>query len=92
MTQEEKKKSEDKSSTPPSFTIGAELQLGKSISLTSNATIIKIEKDANEELYKLPQNMRREILSEAVEASKGTIHPYDVTLQEVLEAKKRKGC
>lgn len=69
-----------------------EIKIGDSVRGFDSVTVIKISGEANKELDKIPQNIRREVLSEAVEVSKGTIHPYDVTLQEVLEAKKRKGC
>jgi len=67
------------------------VKVGESIGFTSNAIVIKIQGEANKELYRLPENIRRDILDEAVELSKGTIHPYDVSIQEVLEAKKKKG-
>lgn len=68
-----------------------EIKIGATITLTSNFTVIKIRGEAVKELDKLPQNVRQEVVNEAVELSKGTIHPYDVTLEEVTEAKKKKG-
>lgn len=68
-----------------------EIKIGDSITLTDTVTVIKIRGEATKELDKVPQNVRQEVLNEAVELSKGTIHPYDVTLEEVREAKKRKG-
>jgi len=67
------------------------IKVGDSITLTDTVAVIKIRGEATKELDKLPQNVRQEVLNEAVELSKGTIHPYDVTLEEVREAKKRKG-
>jgi ASC-1-like (ASCH) protein len=68
-----------------------EIKVGDSITFSEKVTVIKIRGEAVKELGQLPQNLRQEVANEAVELSKGTIHPYDVTLQEVIEAKKRKG-
>jgi hypothetical protein len=68
-----------------------EIRVGDSIALTETVTVIKIRGEAVKELDKLPKDIREEILNEAVEATKGTIHPYDVTLEDVIKAKKRKG-
>lgn len=80
MSEEDKKKEEKK-----------EVKIGETITLTDTVTVIKIRGEAVKELGELPQNVRQEVANEAVELSKGTVHPYDVTLQEVIEAKKRKG-
>jgi len=68
-----------------------EIKFGDSITVTDTFTVIKIRSEAVKELDKLSQNVRQEVLNEAVELSKSTIHPYDITLDEVIEAKKRKG-
>lgn len=79
MSQEDKKKEKK------------EIKIGDSIGFSESITVIKIRGEAVKELDKLPQNIRQEVANEAVELSKGTIHPYDVTLEEVTEAKKKKG-
>jgi hypothetical protein len=68
-----------------------EIKVGEKITVTETVTVIKIRGEATKELEQLPQNFRQEVLDEAVELSKNTIHPYDVTLEEVKEAKKKKG-
>ena len=68
-----------------------EIKIGDSITLTETVTVIKIKEDAVKELNKLPEDIRQEILNEAVEVSKDTIHPYVVTLEDVIKAKKKKG-
>jgi hypothetical protein len=68
-----------------------EIRVGETITVTDTVTVIVIRGEANKELDKLPQNVRQEVLNEAVELSKSTTHPYEVTLEEVTEAKKRKG-
>ncbi len=68
-----------------------EVKIGEKVTVTDTVTVIKIRGDAVKELDKLPQNIRQEVLDEAVELSKSTTHPYEVTLEEIREAKKRKG-
>lgn len=82
MSKNEEQKKEEKKK---------EIRVGDSIALTETVTVIKIRGEAVKELDKLPKDIREEILNEAVEATKGTIHPYDVTLEDVIKAKKRKG-
>lgn len=67
------------------------IKVGDKVQLFSTLTVIRIRKKAVEELNKLPENFRNEILDEAVKLTMNTIHPYDVTLEDVLKAKKRKG-
>jgi hypothetical protein len=67
-----------------------EIKIGDTIQLFATVKVIKIRKEAAEELDKLPQNIRNEVLDEAVKITMNTIHPYDVTLEDVLEAKKKK--
>jgi hypothetical protein len=67
-----------------------EINIGDTIQLFATVKVIKIRKEAAEELDKLPQNIRNEVLDEAVKITMNTIHPYDVTLEDVLEAKKKK--
>ncbi len=68
-----------------------EIKFGDTISMKETVTVIKIRGEAVKELDKLPLDIRQEVTNEAVELSKGTIHPYDVTLEEVIGAKKKKG-
>jgi len=68
-----------------------EIRIGEKVTVTDTVTVIKIRGDAVKELDRLPQNIRQEVLDEAVELSKSTSHPYDVTLEEIREAKRRKG-
>jgi hypothetical protein len=80
MMSEEKKEEEVK-----------EKKVGDTITVTETVTVIVIRGEAMKELDTVPQSIRQDVLNEAVELSKGTIHPYDVTLEEVKEAKKKKG-
>jgi len=82
MSENEERKKEEKKK---------EIKIGDSITLTDTVTVIKIRGEASKELDTVPQSVRQDVLNEAVELSKGTIHPYDVTLEEVKEAKKKKG-
>ena len=68
-----------------------EILIGDSISLSSSVTIIRIRREAKEELDRLANELRQGILNAAVEVSKSTIHPYDVTLEDVKEAKRKEG-
>jgi len=68
-----------------------EVKLGETITLTETVRVIRIRNEAMKELEKLPADIRNEVLDEAVKLTMNTIHPYDVTLSEVVEAKKRKG-
>jgi hypothetical protein len=79
--------SEDKTDNKKKKEVKAEGSIG----FTVDAIIIKVDGEANKELYRLPKDIRQSILDEAVEISKGTIHPFEVTLQEVTDAKKKKG-
>lgn len=66
-----------------------EIKIGATIQLFDAVKVIRIRKEAVEELNKLPKNVRNEVLDEAVKITMNTIHPYDVTLEDILEAKKK---
>jgi hypothetical protein len=67
------------------------MSIGGSISFSASAVVIRIRKEAREELERIPDTMRRDVLNEAVDISKVTTHPFDITSDEIKEAKKRKG-
>lgn len=67
-----------------------EIRIGDVIKIFDTLRVIRIRKEAVEELNKLPKNIRNEVLDEAVKITLNTTHPYDVTLEDVLEAKKKK--
>lgn len=64
------------------------IKVGEKISIIEKVTVIKIRKEATEELNKLPVNLRNKVLEKAVKLTMKTDHPYDVTLDEVTKAKK----
>lgn len=68
-----------------------EIKIGDKVTVSETVTVIKIRGEAVKELDKLPQDIKQEVLDEALELSKNTTHPFEVTLEEVKEAKKKKG-
>jgi hypothetical protein len=69
-----------------------EIRVGESITFSDKVTVIKIRGEAMKELDKLPQSVRQEVLNEAIELSKNTTHPYDVTKEDGIEARKKRGA
>jgi len=68
-----------------------EITIGASIGLSDSVTVIKIRGEANKELDSLPKGEREKVLEDAIELSKKHGHPFDVQLEDVVEAKKMKG-
>jgi hypothetical protein len=65
------------------------ITVGETIRIFDIVTVIRIRKEAAEELDKLPKDVRNRVLDEAMKITLNTDHPYDVTLEDVLEAKKK---
>jgi len=63
------------------------ITVGETIRIFDIVTVIRIRKEAAEELDKLPKDVRNKVLDEAVKTTLNTDHPYDVTLEDVLEEK-----
>ena len=85
MTEKKEEKNENKEESDK----GKKVTLGSSISLTSSVTIIVTRGDARKELDKLPGPIRQQVLDEAIKISKSEGNAYDITLERVLEAKRR---
>jgi hypothetical protein len=65
------------------------ITIGETLQIFDMVTVIRIRKEAAEELDKLPKDVRNRVLDEAVKITLNMDHPYDVTLEDVLEAKKK---
>jgi hypothetical protein len=62
------------------------VKLGDKISIFEPVTVIRIRKEALERLNRFSRDVRNMVLDEAVKATLGTDHPYDVTLEDVIKA------